>query len=50
MKRRREVKIWVLVVFLAFLFGIVSFPNEAAAQKKKEILIGGTISETGMFS
>jgi branched-chain amino acid transport system substrate-binding protein len=50
MKRRRDVKIWVLVVFLAFLFGIVSSPNEAAAQKKKEIVIGGTISETGPFS
>jgi branched-chain amino acid transport system substrate-binding protein len=48
--KRRDVKIWVLVVFLTFLFGIVSFPNEAAAQKKKEIVIGGTISETGPFS
>ena len=48
--KRRDVKIWVLVVFLAFLFGIVSFPDEAAAQKKKEIVIGGTISETGPFS
>ena len=50
MKRKRDVKIWVLVVLLAFLFGIVSFPNEGAAQKKKEIVIGGTISETGPFS
>jgi len=50
MKRGGIIKALVSIVFLFFLLGIVSFPNEAVAQKKKEILIGGTISETGRFA
>ena len=50
MKRGGVIKALVSIFFLFFLLGIVSFPNEAVAQKKKEILIGGTISETGRFA
>ena len=50
MKRRRCTMILVWMFFLLFLLGIVSLPNEAIAQKKKVILIGGTISETGRYA
>lgn len=48
--RKKDLKIVVSIMFLVFFLGTVFISNEAAAQEKKEIVIGGTISETGRFA
>jgi branched-chain amino acid transport system substrate-binding protein len=48
--KKRDLKSLASIMVLALFLGVFFLSKQAIAQEKKEIVIGGTISETGRFA